>query len=434
VYRVASVRRGGAGLMLLASLACAAPAAQLEGSGELRLEADGVDLNDAGPLAAANALAPGIAPIAGSGLRAEAELRGAWHPMATRPWLSTLAANVLLAALRTEGSATENDSRVNELHMASDFGAWQFGAGKKIVGWDVGYGFRPNDVVQQEFRRTLLPRTPEGRPLLQVEHFAAEHATALVWVNPHHAGKPADEQRQAGESALDARWYARQGAADWYLFGRWGEHTRASAGAALAYVAGDELELHASLRLLQHHDGWRIDASAGDAPVAVNPWSLATLGRASQWLVGVSWTGQQRQSVLIEWWHDGTTLSDDEWDRWASRNRALASLGAVPGLPADLATAVPGNLAWQATPFATQNLRQDNLFVRLSWQPDHWLLSVDALITPADRGRIVTLGVQWQGDRWRLNAALRAYGGPDGALVTQLPQRRVGVLAATWAF
>jgi len=46
----------------------------------------------------------------------------------------------------------------------------------------------------------------------------------------------------------------------------------------------------------------------------------------------------------------------------------------------------------------------------------------------------VTLGVQWQGDRVRLNAAWRAYGGPNDALLAQLPQRRVGLLAATWSF
>jgi len=74
------------------------------------------------------------------------------------------------------------------------------------------------------------------------------------------------------------------------------------------------------------------------------------------------------------------------------------------------------------------------VFVRLAWQPDHWLLSLDALVTPADRGRTVTLGVQWQGDRVRLNAAWRAYGGPNDALLAQLPQRRVGLLAATWSF
>jgi hypothetical protein len=308
------------------------------------------------------------------------------------------------------------------------------GAGKKIVGWDVGFGFRPNDMVQQEERRTLLATTPEGRPLLQLEHFAAEQATSLVWVNPQHSGDADNEQRGARESALAARWYTRNNAADWHLFARWGEHTRASVGAALAFVASDELELHASVRALQRHDGWRIDASAGDTAQQANPWSQTTLGRTSQWLLGGSWTGAQQQSVLFEWWHDGSTLGDDEWDRWAQRNRALALFGASPGLPAGLVTAAAGNLAWQATPFNSANLRRDNVFVRLAWQPDHWLLSLDALITPADAGRTVTVGAQWQGDRLRLNAALRVYSGPADALLAQLPQRRVGVLAATWSF
>ena len=105
-----------------------------------------------------------------------------------------------------------------------------------------------------------------------------------------------------------------------------------------AYLIGeatDELELHASLRALQHYDGWRIDARAGDTPVATNPWSLATLGRTTQWLVGASWTGQQQQSVLVEWWHDGTTLTDyspDEIARQHSINLALdgRQVGAIP--------------------------------------------------------------------------------------------------------
>jgi len=428
-------RRVGAGSLLLAVLAAPMPAgAGVEGSGELRLQAETLEVNDAGPLDAANTLVPGFVPIAGAGQRAEAQFRGTWHPAAMRPWLSALSADVLLATQRREGQETENDSRVNELYAASDFGAWQLTLGKRIVGWDVGYGFRPNDVVQQERRRTLLPQTPEGRPLLQLEHFSAEQAAALVWVNPGHAGEPPDEQRGAAENALAARWYARQGAADVHLFARWGEHTRASAGAALAWVAGDELELHASARALQHHDGWRIDAQAGNTPVPGNPWAQATLGGASQWLVGASWTGSLQQSLLIEYWIDGSALSDASWDRWQQRNDALAAFGASPGLPTGLVQATAANLAWQATPFDTPSLRRDNLFVRLAWQPDRWLLSADALITPADRGRIVTLGVQWQGDRLRLNAAWRSYGGPQDAVIAQLPQRRVGVLQASWSF
>jgi hypothetical protein len=436
---VRSTRRPrGAGAALLALLLTGASlpcvGAECDGSGELRAVLDARSANEHGPLAAANAMSPGLPPMERPDGRVEAELRGSWHPPQTRPWLSSLSANVLLGGTRHEGGPTASSSRVNELHVASDWGAWQFGAGKKIVGWDVGYGFRPNDVVQQEERRTLLATTPEGRPLLQLEHFDAEQATSLVWVNPHHARDADDAQRGARESALAARSYRRDGAADWHLFARWGEHTRASIGAALAGVASDELELHASLRALQRHDGWAIDPAAGDAPVRANPWQQQTLGRAGQALVGASWTGAQQQSVLFEWWYDGTAPSDAQWNAWSERNAALTALGTTPGLPTTLHDGIAGNLAWQAAPFATPNLRRNNVFVRLAWQPDHWLLSLDTLVTPADRGRVVTLGVQWQGDRLRLNAALRAYGGPSDALLAQLPQRRLGLLAATWSF
>ena len=117
-----------------------------------------------------------------------------------------------------------------------------------------------------------------------------------------------------------------------------------------------------------------------------------------------------------------------EAETWHTRNAALATLVGPPP------RAIAGNLAWQATPFLSTGLRRDNLFVRAAWQPAHWLLSLDALVTPADGGHVITAAVQWQGDRLKLNAALRVYGGPADALMSQLPQRRVGVIAATWAF
>jgi hypothetical protein len=393
--------------------------------GELRLRWDARSANPHGPLADANALAPGIASATPSAAVAEAELRGRWR---------SVSANLLLASERAEGGRIRSSARVNELYGSGDFGAWQISAGKKIVGWDVGFGFRPNDFVQQEQRRTLLSLTQEGRPLLQLEHFKAESATSLVWVNPQRLRDSDDAQRFARESALAARWYQRAGAADWHLFGRVGQHTGASVGAAVAWVASDALELHGSARVLQRHDGWRFDSAAANAPVLSNPWQVNTLGGTSQWLVGASWSGSRKQSLIVEWWHDGTALSDAGWDTWNARNAALATLGAQAGLPAGLLRGVGGNLAWQASPFAASNLRRDNLFVRLAWQPDHWQFTLDALVTPADRGRTVTAGLQWQGDRVRVNAAWRVHGGPANSVFAQLPQRRSGVLAATWAF
>lgn len=293
-----------------------------------------------------------------------------------------------------------------------------------MVSWDVGHGFRPNDVVQQERRRSLFTEPLEGRPLLQWEHFDADRAWTLVWVNPQRLNAADARSRGAGESAFAARLYQRAGAADLHAFARVGAHTGASAGAALAWVATDALALHASLRALQRHDGWTLAATPRDGG---NPWSQTLHGAASQALLGVQWTGRAQQSVLAEWWHDGTAPSAGAWRDWRRRNAALATAA----LPAE---ARAGLLAWQAAPLDGASLQRDNAFVRLAWQPAPWQLSLDLLWQPADGGRSATAALQWQGDRVTLDLALRVLGGPSGALLVQLPQRRSAVAVLRWAF
>ena len=415
-----------AALCALCALAALPAVADEPPGGELRLSWTERAPSGAGPLAAANQRLPGIAAPPSDSALLEAELR---HTLRLKPFGTPLAlsANLLLQGQHARGDAATAEARFNELNAAADLGAWQLVAGKKVVGWDVGYGFRPNDVVQQEARRTLLSTTPEGRPLVQLEHFGAESALSLVWVNPQRLDADDDASRGAAESALALRAYRRFGALDAFGFARRGAHTGASAGAALSWVATDAIELHASWRALQRHDGWLLAPGTAHAPAAGNPWRLGSLGGAAQWLLGGTWTGGLQQSVMLEFWHDGTALPDRGWEAWRQRNDALA---AAPG-PAIRAAA---NLAWQATPFAAPSLRQDNLFVRLAWQPERWQFSADTLYNPADHGRLHTLAVQWQGERWRLNAAWRLAAGPADALVKQLPTRRSLLLAATLAF
>lgn len=411
--------------LLLCALLRALPAPAADTSAELTWRADGRSSHAQGPLAQAEALHPGVAPPAPSSWTLQAELR---HTQRLAGGLS-LQGNGLLAHEWLRGAGGRDASRVNELNMAWDLGAWQLAAGKKVLGWDVGYGFRPNDVVQQEVRRLQFGQTPEGRPLLQAEHFGADTAWALVWVQPERWRDDLESQRGAREAALAGRAYARLGSLDLHGFARHGRHTGASAGMALSWVATDELELHASARAFQRHDGWAPSADTATLSVA-NPWRQATLGGGTQWLVGAQWTGGPQLSLLAEAWHDGSAGSDADWRRWAERNAALAAIAVQP----ERRNAAAGNLAWQATPFDAPNLRRDNVYLRLAWQPADWTLSLDALVTPADRGRIVSAAVQWKGDRWRLDGSLRLYGGPATAVLAQLPLRRSLVLAATVAY
>lgn len=415
-----------AGSLSMGATAAAQSATAEPPQGELRVRWDAARANARGPLAQAQAWTPS------QGGTAEAEVRAAWRHGAYR-----LSTEALLQATHPEGGPGHTLARFNEFAIAGDHGAWQTTAGRKVVSWDVGQAFRPNDLVQQEARRSLLPTRLQGRPVLQAEYFEADAAAAVVWVNPHHVNAPVEEHRGPEESAWVARMYGRtaDGTADVYAFGRLGRHTGASLGAATAWVANDRVEIHASARALQRHDGWTSSAGPDASLATANPWRITTLGRTAQALLGASWTGEAQQSVLLEGWYDGTAPSDAQWRDWGARNGALAAAAASPGAPA---AAVAGNLAWQASPLAgvlgAPALRRQNLFVRLAWQPGAWTTSLDAWFSPTDGGRAITAAVKWQGDRISLQAALRQIGGPDDAVLAQLPARRSAALLATWSF
>ena len=427
MHRIAQWIVGAAALVLAGSAWAESGDGWRDGGGELRGLHSHRSANPNGPLAQAQALAPDrfAGPVSSS--QVEAELRGRWR---------FISANVLLGHERPEGGPGDSHARFNELHASADLGAWQLSAGKKTVSWDVGYAFRPNDAVQQEQRRSLLSTTLEGRPLLQAEYFEAERATSVVWVQPQHLNLADAQQRGVQESALALRHYERWGALDAHGFARLGHHTGGSVGAAWAWVPTESLEVHASGRWLQRFDGWQRDASptTWSAP---NPWHIATQGPAGQWLLGAQWTGEQRQSLLLEVWRDTTAPSAAQWRDWQADHAQLNQLGQRPGLPA---AAVAGQLAWQTSPLGDggtlgpQNLHRNNVFARLAWQPEGWLWSVDALWHPADGGVMLTAAAQWQGDAWRVDVAWRRNAGPADALVRQLPVRSQGVVMVTRVF
>ena len=415
-----------ASFVIAALVAAAVPCAQAaDFGGQVRPQVLWQRANAAGPLAAANALQPDLAALPRDIGAVEAELR------ASVPHVNAV------ATLRTEhdldGGATRSSAWFDELYASGDALGWQFAAGKRIVAWDVGYAYRPNDVVEQEVRRTLLSVTPQGRPMLMAEHFDATTAWTFVLVNPT---KDRDTPG-ADEPALAARVYRRDGAVDWHGFARWGAHTHASLGGAFAWVANESTEVHASARWLARADTLALDPAADAAPLGLasaNPWQRATTGPTAQLLVGGTWTNEQQFSLLAEAWWDGSAPSDAQWDAWNARNARLAALGAAlpPGVPP---LAVAGNLAWQANAFgASTNLRRANLYLRASWTHEKWEPALDMLYTPADAGRIVTASIGWQGDRVRIDGGARVYGGPSGALLAQVPTRRIVYLAATWSF
>lgn len=409
---------------LLWTLALAVPGAQAqaldESSLQLRSQVQSQQRGTQGPLARAEALQPGLDGAARQSLLLEAEWKARSGPV-----------NATLYAqhLQRDHAAARSHAAVNELYASGDWGGasgLQYSLGRKLVSWDVGYAFRPNDMVAQEERRTLVGSYNRGRPLLQLEHFSAETAWSLVWVNP------ARPDGQGGEEeALAVRLYQRAGAWDWHGFARFGREQHASLGAAFSVVASDALELHASARVNQRSRVWRPDRQAA-LPSPTLPWRRESQSGSSQLLLGGTWTTQEQLSLLLEYWWDSQALSRADWSAWRERGTQLAQRALTA--PPALIPALAGNLAWQAQGFANSSLQQHNVFARLSWTQGAWTWAGDLLCSPQDGGRIVTASLAWQGNRWSLQAGLRQWSGPGDSVIAQLPTRRLAYAAAALAF
>lgn len=410
--------------LMLSMLALATLGAQAgsldESSLQLRSQVQAMQRNSLGPLAQAESVLPGIDGSARQSLLLETEWKARSGPV-----------NATLYAqhLQRDHAAARSHAAVNELYASGDWGGasgLQFSLGRKLVSWDVGYAYRPNDMVAQEERRTLVGNYNRGRPLLQLEHFSAETAWSLVWANPARPdGQGGDEE------ALALRVYQRAGAWDLHGFARFGREQHGSLGAAFSVVASDALELHASARVNARSLVWRPELQAA-LPSPTLPWRRQAQHGSSQLLLGGTWTTEEQLSLLLEYWWDSQALDSTDWAAWRERGAQLTQQALTA--PAPLRAALAGNLAWQAQGFANSSLQRHNVFARLSWTHGPWTWAGDLLWSPQDAGRVLTGSVAWQGDRWSLQAGLRHWSGPADSVIGQLPTRRLAYASATWAF
>jgi len=361
---------------------------RLSGSGEWRLAREWALSNPDSPYVQAHARWPERYPLTPNRWSSQLQLKGD----ARQALGDAGSGTALMAHADGQGTLLHDDAqgatlrsgRVNELYLGGELGGWQLSGGRRIVAWDVGYAFRPNDVVQREVRRPLMPTTPQGRGLLQLEHLGDDRATSLVAVEP---------QRGLASTQFAARQFLRLGALDAYLHADNQIGGPTSLGSAFAWVASDELELHGATRALPHPGALAAAGSAADGA-----------GR-HQTLLGASWTGGAERwlsevTLLGEAWYDGSTTAN-------------------------------------ATAAATAAQRR-NVYLRAStrWEAwgGTWEPALDALLQPSDGGRTVGAGLRWQGARWRVEAAWRHATGPASSLIAQSPQRHSGALWATLPF
>lgn len=360
--------------------------------------------------------------------RIEQEARGRLGP------LNLLAT---LTASGQEGARPETRFVAHEAYVDFTLSGERFSAGRKVLSGDVGYAFRPLDVLQRESRLQLAPPPLSGIPMLSWDNFGADSAWSLIVANPGHGpGNAGSTAASRDDASLALRVFRRVAGADFHGVARSSARNGLELGAGFAAVPNDAVELHASL-LVQQRGERRLPLAAGagaaqllDAGRALQVESHGRVGKA---LLGATWTAESGVSAMGELWWDGSANSADEWRRLRSNAVARNTLRGLPGVP-DLAIA--GANAASTRLFEQGNLARRGLLARLAWTEPagKWSAAADWLASLEDGGRNLTFSAGYAADKWRLDAGLRLYGGKDDSAFGLLPERRAAFVTLSTSY
>jgi len=352
--------------------------------------------------------------------RLEGEIRGRAGPLSLQ---------VTETVSKQAGSDPSSRALINQAYFDAGESQWRGSLGKKVMSYDVGYGFRPLDLIQREPRLQVLPPALEGVNTLSVEHFTAERAVSLIVANPGNGREPDPKD----DGSLSLRYYQRVGTADVYGNARYSERFRFEGGAAFSAVPQESLELHGSA-LYQERSERTTPITSGSLLDPNNTLETKPVSPSGKALAGFTWTLDSGFSFLGEAWWDGSAPSASDWQRLARQAEARNALATLPGVPQ---AAVAGSLASSTRMFQVPSLNRYTALGRIAWTDpggSGWSASLDALRSLDDGGYSLTLALAWEMDKLRLDAGVRGFGGRPESAYGLLPERGILFVGAALAF
>lgn len=335
-----------------------------------------------------------------------------------RQWGINLAATTRLPVL--DDPDTDKRFLINELFTDTTLWGERFSIGKKVLSWDVGFGFRPLDVLQQEDRRAVIPPTLEGVTVLAWDKFGENSALTVGIANPGRgqAAKPRND------ASYFARYYVHRGELENYYLMRWSERNHLEIGGAFTYVPDNAVEWHGSLLLQERYEKALNTLTQNETPVplgASDPVSPTPFHFGKKALLGFTWTSPSGLSVIGEAWHDGNAYRANAWKKLRSLTARQLELLNTPGIPS---SSVVGNIAYSLRYYESPNLLQDNLLLRVAYRKEGWSFdpALDVLYTPEDGGVVTTATLKYAGNSYLFYLGLREYGGKSESAYRQLPE------------
>lgn len=319
------------------------------------------------------------------------------------------------------GRSSVRTGRVLEGYLTGDVGELKVFAGKRVVSWDVGYGFRPNDVVQSEDRHALIAPRLEGQVMVAVDWYGERSSATVLTARQRDTGALPSMDLYP-EGIVAGRGYWNVDGNDLYLFLKAGRLSRISTGIAAVTVPSESTSLYGSVRYLERRRATMFASglATGVGELASsNPVMVASAGSAWQSMIGATWTSPERLSLIAEVWWDGLAPGATFWRDWQARNAQLLALGGLGGQAGPVA-AYAGNLRWQATALEQRSLWRRNLLLRAAKKFGDLEVSAEALAWLNGGGGMLTVGASQDLDRASLEVRWRQYLGPQSGLAGQL--------------
>lgn len=331
----------------------------------------------------------------------------------------------LLAEYADEGD-NEAKLELNELFYETSWSDWEISLGKKRLGWGVGYGFRPLDLLQQEPRRTVQPPRLDGIASVILEKFSDTSSWSLIYANDiQWQGLDIIDTRHAG--AL--RWYQSLEQWDLLAITYLGEGGELAIGGGFSRVLGDAWKIHTEWVYRRDYAQWHNSLlDSGEIIAISNPMYQQSQRGALQTVVGLYWTGTSGLNLLVEYGYDGTAYRTADWQNLFDLTQQQHHWLNVPNLPS---AAVIANLNASRQAYTAPNLLRDNLLLRLAYDGTNHDPAIEWLLTPADGGSVLTLLLESEiGNHQSLRLGVRGYLGPTDSAYGSLTED--DVLFATW--
>ena len=332
--------------------------------------------------------------------------------------------------LLAEDYKPEYKGVINQAYKDTNIGNWELTIGKKKISWGVGTFYRPLDVLQNSPRRGLLPVIEEGLTLVSAERYFDSSSIGFVCGTEW---KLNSESSRSGNNRCAIRWQTLMN--DWELQGiaYADESTDYRVGFGISGIIGEALEIHSSAMYLHRYQKqMNTLLDSGQFLSTSDPMQYRDKEDGFRFLIGGTYTWTNNLSLSLEYWHDDSGYTKNEWEHLVSLTKIqqnLARLGVVPE------SLVKGNQLWSSQIFLQQNIMQDYLASHISYSFDETDITGYIIYSIQDKSRITTITAETEiNDYNNLAFGARYFDGTDNSVYKNSPTKYQVYLSWTAIF